>query len=63
VAKKLQAKLTAALTAVNANQTATACTAMQDFINLVAAQGRKIPSATAAAFTADAQAIRTNLGC
>src|SRR6516164_1140321 len=60
----LVAKLNAALTALNAHQTATACARMQDFINLVQAQsGKKIPAIVAAGLIADATQIRTTIGC
>src|SRR6516164_550727 len=60
----LLAKLNAALTALNAHQTATACARMQDFINLVQAQsGKKIPAIVAAGLIADATQIRTTIGC
>ena len=60
----LLAKLNAALTALNAHNTATACARMQDFINLVQAQsGKKIPAIVAAGLIADATQIRTTIGC
>ena len=60
----LLAKLNAALTALKANNTATACARMQDFINLVQAQsGKKIPAIVAAGLIADATQIRTTIGC
>jgi hypothetical protein len=63
ITKKLQASLTKALNAVSANDDPTACSAMQDFINAVAKAGKQIPSATAASFTADANDIRSTIGC
>lgn len=60
----LLAKLNAALTALNAHNTAAACARMQDFINLVQAQsGKKIPAIVAAGLIADATQIRTTIGC
>ncbi|WP_331721237.1 FIMAH domain-containing protein [Streptomyces sp. NBC_00212] len=60
----LDAKLQDALTAVNNNQTAAACTALTDFINEVNAQdGKKIPTDQAQQLRTSATAIQTNLGC
>ena len=60
----LLAKLNAALTTLNAHNTAAACARMQDFINLVQAQsGKKIPAIVAAGLIADATQIRTTIGC
>jgi hypothetical protein len=60
----LVAKLNAALTALNASNTATACARMQDFINLVQAQsGKKISAIAAAGLIADATQIRATIGC
>jgi len=60
----LVAKLNAALKALKANQTATACARLQDFINLVQAQsGKKISAIAASGLIADATQIRAMLGC
>ena len=49
---------------VAANDTADACGVLTDFINQVRAQkGKSLTVAQAADFTAQANAIRTNLGC
>ena len=49
---------------VAANDKAAACTGLNDFINLVKAQkGKKLTDAQAADFTAQANAIKTTLGC
>jgi hypothetical protein len=60
----LLAKLNATLKALKANDTATACARLQDFINLVQAQsGKKISAIAAAGLIADATQIRATLGC
>ena len=60
----LHAKLTAALTALTADNPATACARMKDFINYTTAQsGKKIPAGTAKALIADANDISADLGC
>jgi hypothetical protein len=61
----LVTKLQGALAALAANNTATACGLMQDFINLVKAQKDKklISAAAAVDVTADATRIRAVIGC
>jgi hypothetical protein len=60
----LVAKLNAALKALKANQTATACARLQDFINQVRAQsGKKISVIAASGLIADATQIRATVGC
>ena len=52
------------LTAVQAGNTATACGALQAFLNEVRAQdGKKLTAAQAQQFTADATRIRAVLAC
>jgi hypothetical protein len=49
---------------VAANNKAAACTGLNDFINLVKAQkGKKLTNAQAADYTAQANAIKSGLGC
>ena len=49
---------------VAANNTAAACAGLNDFIALVKAQkGKKLTNAQVADFTAQANAIKTTLGC
>lgn len=63
-ASSLQSKLTAALAALAANDPATACARLRDFVKYATVQsGKKIPAGTAAALIADANAIRADLGC
>ena len=58
------AKLNAALTALNSDNVELACSKLQDFINAVAAQsGKKVTAADAATLIAGAQSIRALLGC
>jgi hypothetical protein len=60
----LQAKLNDALTAAKANDTATACTKLDDFINQVNAQsGKKIDKNDADNLIANAKHIQAVLGC
>jgi hypothetical protein len=61
----LASKLQAALNAYNANNIATACTAMQDFLNLVNAQAGKKQISTALAndLITAARRIRSVIGC
>jgi hypothetical protein len=60
----LNAKLQAALTAVNAGQTASACSAISDFINEVHAQsGKKLTVDQANQLLNAAAAIQPSLGC
>ncbi|HEU4785823.1 MAG TPA: hypothetical protein VFS57_00390, partial [Gemmatimonadaceae bacterium] len=64
LSNSLLTKLNAALSAIAAGDVATACQALQDFINEVNAQsGKKISSADAATLIDDANAIRAQLGC
>jgi hypothetical protein len=64
VKKGLVSKLNAALKAINANDTRTACMRLLDFINLVNAQiGKKINMTDANQLIDDATDIRTSLGC
>lgn len=64
LSNSLLTKLNAALIAIAAGDVATACQALQDFINEVMAQsGKKISSADAATLIDDANAIRAQLGC
>lgn len=63
-ARSLDAKLRTALAAVEAGDTAGACTALQDALDFVAAQaGKKIPTDQAAELSDDLSTIRTSLGC
>jgi len=63
-ANALDAKLQAALAALGADDTASACVALQDFLNLVSAQtDKKLSDAQAAELTDAANAIRVELGC
>lgn len=63
-ANSLDAKLRAALGALADNDEATACEALQDFLNHVRAQrGKKIPATDADAMSAEVTAIRNQLGC
>jgi YVTN family beta-propeller protein len=60
----LNVKLTIALDALNAGDAATACSALQDFINEATAQsGKKISTADANTLIDQATAIRTLIGC
>jgi subtilisin-like proprotein convertase family protein len=60
----LNAKLQAALNALAIDDTAGACVAMQDFLNLVSAQtGKKLTEAQAEQLTDAANDIRTQLDC
>jgi WD40 repeat protein len=60
----LNAKLQAALDALQAGDTLTACSKLQDFINQVNAQReKKIPAALADSLIATADQIRSQLGC
>ena len=64
IANALTSKLDEALSALAAGDTATACGALNAFLNQVAAQtGKKITGAQAADLTAAANAIRDALGC
>ena len=58
-------KLQIALAALGANNTAGACTALQDLLNQVAAQAgkKKLSPTSATAIVTEVQAIRTALGC
>jgi hypothetical protein len=58
-------KLQAALAALTGNNTANACSLMQDFLNLVKAQKDKklISAAAAIDVSADAMRIRAVIGC
>lgn len=63
-ANSLIVKLQAALDALAADDSATGCTALQDFLNQVAAQrGKKLTEAQADALTAAATRIRSVLTC
>jgi hypothetical protein len=63
-ATSLDAKLRAALSALDAGQTARACTSLQDLINYANAQsGKKLTASDAASIIAAAISIRTELGC
>ena len=61
----LEAKLNDALTAANGGDTASACTALNDFISQVRAQAgkKKISAQNAEELIADAQRIQAVLGC
>ena len=60
----LDAKLTAALKAVRAGDTATACSDLSDFIGQVQAQsGKGLTTAQATQLVNEATVIRTRLGC
>ena len=60
----LDAKLTAALKAVKAGDTATACSDLSDFIGQVQAQsGKGLTTAQATQLVNEATVIRTRLGC
>ena len=60
----LNAKLNAALAALDADDTAGACTSLQDFLNLVSAQsGKKLTEEQAEELTDAANAIREQLDC
>lgn len=64
IENSLLAKLQAALDAVSAGDVATACAALDDFINAVSAQaGKKITSGQASQLIDAATAIRTTLAC
>lgn len=64
IANALDAKLRAALAALEADDTAGACVVMQDFLNLVSAQtGKKLTEEQAGDLTAAADEIREQLGC
>lgn len=64
IRKALLAKLDAALKAIAAGKTSTACSNLADFINQVRAQrGKAIATATADAWIAEAQQLRIALGC
>lgn len=63
-ANSLDAKLRAALRALDAGQTAQACASMQDLINHANAQsGKKLNASDAADIIAAATSIQTGLGC
>jgi hypothetical protein len=58
------AKLNAALAAINAGQTSTACSKLQDFITFVTSQrGKKIPTSLANTLIQGANDVRSELGC
>ena len=61
----LQAKLNDALSAANGGDTASACTALNDFISQVRAQAgkKKISAQDAEELIAEAQRIQEVLGC
>jgi hypothetical protein len=60
----VDAKLNTALTAIANNQTALACSSLQDEINYVSAQsGKKIAASDAASIISSVNDIRTQLGC
>jgi hypothetical protein len=60
----LRDKVAAVQAAVAARNSAAACQGLTDFVNQVRAQaGKRIPTATASALTADATRIRSVLGC
>ena len=62
--KSLAAKVRAIENYLAANDTAHACTALNDFINEVAAQtGKKISTTVAASLIARARDIRAAIGC
>ena len=64
MANSLDSKLRAALSALDADQTAQACTSLQDLINHANAQsGKKLTASDAANIVAAAAGIRTELGC
>jgi hypothetical protein len=64
MANSLDSKLRAALSALDAGQTAQACTSLQDLINYANAQsGKKLTASDAASIVAAAVGIRTELGC
>jgi hypothetical protein len=64
IRKALLAKLDAALKAIAAGNKATACSALNDFMNQVRAQrGKAIAAATADAWLLTAQQLRAALGC
>lgn len=64
ITNSLNKKLAAALDAFQADDTASACVALQDFLNEVNAQsGKKISSSNASNLLDAAAAIRTLLGC
>ena len=64
IANALNAKLNAALAALAADDTAGACVAMQDFLDLVSAQsGKKLTEEQAEELTDAANAIREQLDC
>jgi len=64
ITTSLHKKLAAALGALQADDTASACAALQDFMSEVSAQsGKKINSRSASALMEYAGAIRTLLGC
>jgi hypothetical protein len=62
--KALLDKASAIQTAVNANQTATACADITDYLGLVKAQtGKKLSTSTAMTLTNDADNLSAALGC
>jgi hypothetical protein len=64
IKRSLNANLQAALDALQAGDTLTACSNLQDFINQVNAQrGKKIPAALADSLIATTDQIRSQLGC
>lgn len=64
MANSLDSKLRAALSALDAGQTAQACRSLQDLINHANAQsGKKLTASDAANIVAAAVGIRTELGC
>lgn len=64
LANSLDGKLRAALDALAAGDTATACESLRAFVNEVRAQrGKKIPAADADALIAEVEAIMGGLGC
>jgi FIMAH domain-containing protein len=63
-ANALDAKLRNALAAINAGDTAGACSALKDFINQVnALTGKKLTAAQASTLITAAESIRAQLGC
>ena len=64
IATSFDAKLRAALTALDAGDTALGCSSLQSLINaLRALSGKKIAAADAATLIAEVTAVRTELGC
>jgi hypothetical protein len=60
---KIDGSLQKALTALGANNTAAACTNLQDVIDLVNKNARKVPTSVSTEIISQTNAIRNSVGC